>query len=274
MDYFKLYLNTLLHDPRSTLFMLVKRPHIDQSLKDNIPSKNTYKNYDEWFYERKKNSEKIHPKVYLEETYFYKFIKAYNWIVANDDATKFLNGWYEEKKKVKELTLDQWYSITMFDYTKGDRKFSIFMNNVVYDGGPYIEHFYILCYTTGCSESRDHGYIYEEVISSTLNLNHGAHDINHYHLMPSLILDDNLNKGLTDLLENYNYVFKYGELRPGYAPLFRRGKNELLRRAYLRYSTNSSSSGITAPTIYNIFKTISKISNKIIHDIDNEDSAR
>ena len=71
MDYFKLYLNTLLHDSRSTLFMLVKRPHIDQSLKNNVPSKNTYMNYDEWFYEQKKNSEKKHPQVYLEETYFY-----------------------------------------------------------------------------------------------------------------------------------------------------------------------------------------------------------
>ena len=143
----------------------------------------------------------------------------------------------------------------MFDYTKGDRKFSIFINNVVFDGGPYIEHFYILCYTTGCSVSRDHGYIYQEVISCTLNLNHGAHDINHYHLMPSLILDDNLHTGLTDCLQNYNYVFKYGELRPEYARL-RRGRDETLRRAYLRYSTNSSSSGITAPELYNIFKTI------------------
>jgi len=74
----------------------------------------------------------------------------------------------------------------MIKYTSMDRSFSIFQDNRNQGAIPYINHFYILDYTTACqqtiAEMVGYRYSYEEVSATAEDLNHGAGDGSHFFI--------------------------------------------------------------------------------------------
>ena len=72
-------------------------------------------------------------------------------------------------------------------------------------------------FTTACqqtiTEMVGYKYRYEEVSAVAEDLNHGAGDGSHFYLLPTLLLDKNLNEGLIDYYENINNILDYGEFR-------------------------------------------------------------
>jgi hypothetical protein len=71
--------------------------------------------------------------------------------------------------------------------------------------------------------------------------------VNHFYLFPTFLLENNLNGGLTDYLENMNYIFEYGETRhPEYERLYRWGLHEPIKESHIDISSDSTI--IDAPT--------------------------
>ena len=91
-----------------------------------------------------------------------------------------------------------WYDLSMIKYTSMDRSFSVFQDNKNKGGVPYIKNFYILDFTTACqqtiTEMVGYKYSYEEVSAVAEDLNHGAGDGSHFYLLPTILLEKNLNE--------------------------------------------------------------------------------
>jgi hypothetical protein len=143
-----------------------------------------------------------------------------------------------------------------------DRSFSIFQDNKnITNPVPYIKNFYILDFTTACqqtiTEMVGYKYRYEEVSAVAEDLNHGAGDGSHFYLLPTILLDKNLNEGLIDYYENINHILDYGEFRhPEYDPMLRRGIKDIVIRSYDQYTQISSDNTLQVTTTSNVFSAI------------------
>jgi len=142
-----------------------------------------------------------------------------------------------------------------------DRSFSIFQDNKNQGGVPYVKHFYTLDFTTACqqtiTEMIGYKYSYEELSAVAEDLNHGAGDGTHFYLLPTQLLDNNLNEGLIDYYENINHILDYGEFRhPEYDPMLRRGIKDIVIRSYDRYTQISIDNNVKVSTTSNVFSAI------------------
>jgi len=104
------------------------------------------------------------------------------------------------------------------------------------------------------------------VSAAAEDFNHGAGDGSHFCLLPTQLLDKNLNEGSTDYYENINNILDYGEFRHlEYDSMLRRGKTEDVIRSYDRYTQIHCDNIVQVTTNSNIFnKTLSKIKNDAI----------
>ena len=181
--YFTDYLYSILNN--RNLFQLIKRPYINDKLKENNIPKNEYISYDEWY---KTLSIKYNNQVPLLETWFYKYQRAYDWII-HQNKTDFMKRMYSKSKMINGREVQLWYDLGMLNYTKMDRSFSIFEDNRNGNNPvPYIKDYYILNYTTACHDPEDeflgYKYTYEEVSAAAEDLNHGAGDGTHFFYYP------------------------------------------------------------------------------------------
>ena len=134
----------------------------------------------------------------------------------------------------------------MFNYTKQNRQFCIFFDSSNQHSVPYIPNHYILSYIT---KQGDDGKdcepkysFHEDEVEYCLDVeNHSLLDHNHFYLLPTRSFSRNvLSEGLTDYLENINYILKYGEfLHPKYEPLNRWGGLTVVQRSYKIYPPTS-----------------------------------
>ena len=180
-------------------------------------------------------------------------MKAYLWV--KDHSANFAKSHYPVSENIRGEEFLLWYGFDSIPYTKGSRKFSIFMNteSIVSHSCPHIPNHFLLYYTTSFIDplknrnETSYDYTLSEVISCCTNMNDGAHDVNHYYLLPTFHLENNLNGGLTDYLENMNYIFEYGETRhPEYERLYRWGLHEPIKESHIDISSDSTI--IDAPT--------------------------
>ena len=220
-QYFTNYIKSILNN--KNFFQSIKRPYISDKLQENNILKNQFKNYDDWY---STILDKYGSSVPDIDSIFYRYQKAYEWILNH--KTDFKRSSYPKTKTINGRNVLLWYNMSMLKYTSMDRSFSIFQDNKNLSGIPYIKHFYILDFTTACQQSITemfgYKYSYEEVSAVAEDLNHEAGYGSHFYLLPTILLENNLNEGLIDFFQNINHILDYGEFRhPEYDPMLRRG---------------------------------------------------
>ena len=163
----------------------------------NTNKPNTYKSYEDWIYHRWKMnlSKEIDDHTYAEELTFYKYHEAAEWIINNSSEKSFRDNIYDKQIKIKDLKINLWFGVSMFNYCKKAHKFSIFYNtkNIT---APYIPDHYILCYST-INDEATFNYLYDQLLLVAEDLNHGALDeAEHFFLLYTMLFGSSLNKSL------------------------------------------------------------------------------
>ena len=247
MDYFLHYLKTILTTPKH-YFPTVKKPRMG-TRNDEIT--NTYKSYDDWIFIRGKRSKsgEIDSNTYKDEFAYYKFYSAYQWIKDNPD---FETGKYPEEKYFRDHKIELWYSINMFNYTKQERKFSIFQNTSNQEYVPHIPNYDILYYIPKYTE---YAYAYDQDdIRDCLNIdNSGVLSKQHFYLYPVQYYSDyTQTESLTECYENMNHILEYGEFKyPEYEQLYRWGGTHTnLKRSYKIYPGESATDNKKLASIF------------------------
>jgi len=112
-----------------------------------------------------------------------------------------------------------------------------------------------LDFITACqqtiTEMVGYKYSYEIVSAVAEDLNHGAGDGSHFYLLPTLLLENNLNEGLIDYFQNINHILDYGV-----DPKLPRGIKAIVIRSYNKYTQISSDNTVQVTTTSNIFSAM------------------
>ena len=199
----------------SNYFDDIKKPSVKG--KQYVDDTELFDNYEHWIstrYEKFLRTE-ITKNIYDKELSYYKYNCFLEWI-RSTKSKMFISN-FPIIKKYYELEIDCSYKSVMSQFTKGTCSYSFFKNTENLEL-PHIANYYILYYSTNCSDYPNIEYNFDSLESIADNMNHAAIDNLRYFLLPTFLFQSSFHQALIKMIENLNHILDYEEFPLDFDP--------------------------------------------------------